>query len=287
MSGRAFVRSITIGERDRADLGNIEELAASIDEVGLLHPIVITEDLRLVAGGRRLEACRLLGWDEVPVTVVDLATAADVLKAEMDENVCRKSLTLIEASRARERRAKALAPIAAERERAGVKQPSSNLDEGPSTARATRKVAAIGTGYSGSTLDKVDRVREIAERGTLTTRGATKPVPEPVREIAKAAVVEMQEGRENPTRSISRVDEALTSYLAQDPEIARHAFVRDLLKLQISIGHLVKLDPERVARSLDVDGLELLAHDCEAVAAWHSRVIAAQPGRLKLVGGKQ
>lgn len=34
--------AITVGERDRADLGDIAELADSIRAVGLLHPVVIT-----------------------------------------------------------------------------------------------------------------------------------------------------------------------------------------------------------------------------------------------------
>lgn len=40
-------------------------------------------------GQRRLEACRLLGWREVPVTVVDLYQAA---RGEAHENLVRKDL---------------------------------------------------------------------------------------------------------------------------------------------------------------------------------------------------
>ena len=36
------VNSIVIGERHRKDLGDIDGLAVSIAELGLLHPIVIT-----------------------------------------------------------------------------------------------------------------------------------------------------------------------------------------------------------------------------------------------------
>ena len=45
----------------RRKLRNIEELAASMAEVGLLNPITVTEDYGLVAGYHRLEAARLLG----------------------------------------------------------------------------------------------------------------------------------------------------------------------------------------------------------------------------------
>jgi integrase len=55
------IDSVNIGERHREHLGDIPGLAASIQEVGLLHPIVVTADHRLIAGRRRLEAYRTLG----------------------------------------------------------------------------------------------------------------------------------------------------------------------------------------------------------------------------------
>jgi ParB family chromosome partitioning protein len=64
------IADIRIGQRHRRDLGDIDALAASISEVGLLHPVVVTPDGRLIAGQRRLEACRSLGWSEVTATVI-------------------------------------------------------------------------------------------------------------------------------------------------------------------------------------------------------------------------
>ena len=58
--------------RHRKDLGDIASLAESIATIGLLHPIVIKTDGTLIAGERRIEACKLLGWDKAPVRVVDL-----------------------------------------------------------------------------------------------------------------------------------------------------------------------------------------------------------------------
>src|SRR5277367_741828 len=80
---------ITIGFRYRKDLGDLRTLAESIAEVGLLHPVVVTPVGRLIAGQRRLEACRSLGWTEIPVTVVDLLQAA---RGEAHENFVRKDL---------------------------------------------------------------------------------------------------------------------------------------------------------------------------------------------------
>lgn len=67
------IDAIDLGFRYRQDLGDLRPLAESIEEVGLLHPVVVTPEGRLIAGQRRLAACRLLGWAEVPVTVVEAA----------------------------------------------------------------------------------------------------------------------------------------------------------------------------------------------------------------------
>jgi N6-adenosine-specific RNA methylase IME4/ParB-like chromosome segregation protein Spo0J len=83
------IDGIRVGVRYRQDLGDLRTLAASIAEVGLLHPVVVTPEGRLIAGQRRLEACRLLGWAEVPVTVVNLLQAA---RGEAHENFVRKDL---------------------------------------------------------------------------------------------------------------------------------------------------------------------------------------------------
>jgi hypothetical protein len=79
--------SIVIGERHRKDMGDIAGLAANIAELGLLHPIVVRPDGRLIAGERRLRAARLLGWTEIAARVVDLDA---VIRGELAENTQRK-----------------------------------------------------------------------------------------------------------------------------------------------------------------------------------------------------
>jgi ParB-like chromosome segregation protein Spo0J len=87
MSDRRPIAAIKVGERHRRDLGDLEALARDIAEIGLLHPIPIKPDGNLIAGLRRLEAARLLGWSEVPVSVVDLE---DIARGELAENAQRK-----------------------------------------------------------------------------------------------------------------------------------------------------------------------------------------------------
>jgi 16S rRNA G966 N2-methylase RsmD len=88
------IDEIKISNRHRKNLGDIEGLASSIEKIGLLHPIVIQPDNTLVAGERRLAACKLLGWKKIPVRVVNLD---DIVRGEHDENVFRKDFTPSEA----------------------------------------------------------------------------------------------------------------------------------------------------------------------------------------------
>lgn len=59
------ISKIKIGKRIRQDMGNIEELAQSIKEDGLLSPIILRKNdnndtYKLLAGNRRLSAHKLL-----------------------------------------------------------------------------------------------------------------------------------------------------------------------------------------------------------------------------------
>ena len=57
---------VIVGDRMRVDLGEIEELAESIKLFGLLQPILLDEQHRLIAGGRRYTAFTLLNTNKVP-----------------------------------------------------------------------------------------------------------------------------------------------------------------------------------------------------------------------------
>ena len=67
------IKEIKVGARIRKDLGNIEPLAQSIADYGLLNPITITPNGALLSGQRRLEACKQLGLEEVQVCIVEPA----------------------------------------------------------------------------------------------------------------------------------------------------------------------------------------------------------------------
>lgn len=91
------IAEIIVGKRFRKDLGDIAALAESMRADGLLRPIVVTRDGRLVLGARCLVGAKLLDWSTVPVTVVDDLTEIEIVRAELAENTHRKGFTLSEA----------------------------------------------------------------------------------------------------------------------------------------------------------------------------------------------
>lgn len=88
------LEAITVGVRHRKDLGDIDELAHSINEIGMLQPITITPDGVLVCGHRRLEAVRRLGWRTVKVWIRSgISNRLTELLAQQDENSLHKPLS--------------------------------------------------------------------------------------------------------------------------------------------------------------------------------------------------
>ncbi len=80
--------------RIRKEIGNLQSLEDSIAKVGLINPVLIDENSNLVAGYRRLCACKNLGWHEIDARVVEVE--GDNLKSleiEIAENFFRKDFT--------------------------------------------------------------------------------------------------------------------------------------------------------------------------------------------------
>src|SRR5690625_1566525 len=91
--------SSQVGRRRRTELGDIDDLAASIDRDGLLQPITITPAGVLVCGARRLTAIRQLGWKTVNVWVRSgISDRLGHLLAEQDDNVLHTPLPQTEAA---------------------------------------------------------------------------------------------------------------------------------------------------------------------------------------------
>jgi ParB family chromosome partitioning protein len=85
----------------RTDVAN---LVNSIQQVGLLHPLLLTtqsEENIIVAGFRRMAACRKLGWYKVPALVLSSqAGMQSCIELSISDNSLQRPLNLVETSRA-------------------------------------------------------------------------------------------------------------------------------------------------------------------------------------------
>jgi ParB family chromosome partitioning protein len=89
--------------RRRLDESKVAALAESIAVLGLLQPVGLTSDHRLIYGLHRLEAHRRLGRGKIPSLFHSLDELHQRL-AEIDENIQRSNLTVLDTCRALARR---------------------------------------------------------------------------------------------------------------------------------------------------------------------------------------
>lgn len=86
-------------EQPRTQLGNIEELAASVREKGVLEPILVRQigpnKYQIISGERRYRAATLAGLDEIPAIELDVDDK-EQLEIALIENIQRKDLTPFE-----------------------------------------------------------------------------------------------------------------------------------------------------------------------------------------------
>jgi ParB-like chromosome segregation protein Spo0J len=93
------IKEINIGDRLREDMGDIKGLSESISKYGLLHPIILDDNSNLVAGGRRLAACKLLEYTHIEAINKGSLSEKELREIELEENLRRKDLTEYEKSK--------------------------------------------------------------------------------------------------------------------------------------------------------------------------------------------
>ncbi len=86
--------------RQDFDEASLQELARSIQEVGLIQPIVVRkkddQTYELIAGERRLRAVKLLGWKTIPAFIRDIHEDTQLLELALVENLQRQDLNPLE-----------------------------------------------------------------------------------------------------------------------------------------------------------------------------------------------
>lgn len=140
------IEKVSVGDRIRKDMGDLKELSDDIAKNGLINPPVVTPDFELIAGERRLEAMKKLGYKQVEVRIMKVEDAEHKLNLEINENENRKDFNKserIEYARQLERIERVKA---SQREKAGVAiDPSQNFGQGRSDDIVAGKLG-IGSG---------------------------------------------------------------------------------------------------------------------------------------------
>jgi ParB family chromosome partitioning protein len=92
-SREVAINRIKLKKRVRRDLGDLTSLMNSLREYGQLTPIILNTRYELIAGNRRLESARKLGWESINAIVVKRNTDLEMLELEIEENIQRRDLS--------------------------------------------------------------------------------------------------------------------------------------------------------------------------------------------------
>jgi len=154
----------------RVSPSRVDALAQSILEIGLQHPVGVTEDKRLIHGRHRLEAYISLGRTHIPAIVHKLDKLHAEL-AEIDENLERKSLTAVEEAKALARRKEIYEALHPETKRGAVGRRGSGKGE---TVSESDKLSFSDdtAAHTGTTSRTVERAVELGNK--ITDAAATQ-----------------------------------------------------------------------------------------------------------------
>lgn len=158
----AFLASVAAidasGRLRPVDEAHAQLIAASMNESTLIQPVVVRTDssgngLKLVAGGHRLRAAAILGWDEIPAILIE-ATDDEARQIEIDENLARKELTILERAEFLAERKRVYETLHPETAHGKAKKPKTEKAKVANLATFSRfsKDAAKSTGLGERTI---------------------------------------------------------------------------------------------------------------------------------------
>lgn len=284
------IDQIIVGERVREDYGDIPGLAASLRKYGLIQPIAVDAQNRLVVGGRRLRAARLLGWGEIATVDLGHLTADEIRERELAENNDRQGLTAAERSRALVRRARDIGPRLS-----GAKDsPGESLDrrgQKATTYGVPKKDVAQALGVGVGTLVEAEQHEaalgrypemESFEQGdALRFAKKLDRVPDDARPGIRASV-----------RRAAETPRDLSAIRAVEQEIESSAGMQQMtlkaeyaLVMEITQKKLAKVDVEEVAGLLDQDEVVIARNQIRVFRSWLDRFDAALSRGIRLIGG--
>ena len=279
---------ILVEDRLREDMGKIEGLIKSIGDRGLIQSLAIVKieykpsempglekDLqygiephsyRLLAGGRRYEACKVLKMEEVPVIIFDSMNTYDMKVIELMENLQREALTWQEELRGKKELHELQVSI-----HGGVKKVS-----GPSIGWSERDTAML-TGDSQSNLNRdlrlAEALVEIPELADVKTKGEAQKI------LAKAQDMVLVESIAKDLKE----KRAKTPIEKQRADICNNFIIKDFFEgvreIPDSSLDLIEIDPPY---AIDLKGLKRTRteggeHDSVSTAGYNEIDIKEYP----------
>lgn len=157
---------------------DVSALKKSLESVGLIHPVTVNQQNELLAGARRFQAVRELGWEEIPVQIVDRDELVQEL-ISIDENLVRAPLNHLQLEKCLNRGRElyeSLHPAAnkvdlsAEEPTGEEKQKQRELDEQDEDSFAA--ITAEKTGLSKSVIKGAIKRDALASDAVKKARGA-------------------------------------------------------------------------------------------------------------------
>lgn len=170
---------IVVPDRFRQEEGDIVELAESIKKYGLLQPIVIDSEGKLVAGARRLAAVKLLGVTEIEYRQKGRLTEIERRSMEVEENIRRKQFTWQEEVRAKQE----LHRLMQETHGHAVK---GHARHGAWGVRETAEMLGEGVGNVSEDLQLAQAMEEFPE---ITEHGSKREAMRKLRKVKELALL--------------------------------------------------------------------------------------------------
>ncbi len=253
MISAMLISDIEICNRTRKDYGNLEGLAKSIERTGLLNPVLIDQDNKLIDGERRIKAHQLLKRDNIEIRVIDVPS---LIVAENDANEFAKQWTPSE----RVAIAKAIADEeknrAKERQREAGEQFGKGIAGGHLTASyetgKSRDIIAKKAGFSSEGTmrraakvveDGIHDVQEAMDKQDISINQACQIASQPkeTQKEALAEAVKPKSERKKHSQKKPQFDQSRL-YANGSPISARSAYFR----VEKEIETMGKDDPNTI-----------------------------------------
>jgi ParB family chromosome partitioning protein len=141
-------------QRKKIDTSDLEP---SIAKIGVLNPIILSDDLTLIAGERRLQSSLNLGLETIPAIFISELPSSQAQLIELTENLKRKDLTWQETCLAFQRVHELFMQEArAESRFWNIEATAEDLGCSSRHVRSQLRVAKAFTGPQGEKLSKID-----------------------------------------------------------------------------------------------------------------------------------